>query len=85
MGLVPGVSLAHWIGSRIAARGLTIAARFFTGGEGKGTIEFHGRPGERSGSTSEDDLESARGGSSEVTPAAAYGAYAKNALGLQGI
>ena len=31
MGLVPGVSLAHWISSRIAAKGLTYAARFLRG------------------------------------------------------
>jgi len=32
LGLVPGVSLAQWIGARLAATSLTIAARLFTGG-----------------------------------------------------
>jgi hypothetical protein len=31
LGLVPGVSLAQWIGARLAATSLTVAARLFTG------------------------------------------------------
>lgn len=34
MGLVPGVSLAQWIGTRLAAVGLSYAAKFLPKGNG---------------------------------------------------
>lgn len=35
LGLVPGISLAQWIGSRLAAQSLTLAARFLPGVKSK--------------------------------------------------
>ena len=75
LGLVPGVSLAQWIGARLAAATLTVAARLFTGR----------RKTAESGKThvgayaSEDldgltlDLEGGPSSHSDVTPAAAFG------------
>jgi len=74
MGLVPGVSLAQWIGTRLAARGLTYAASFWFN-ETQTT-----EPAAQEPITSEHDvdLESGKG----MTPAAAYVASTKSALGL---
>jgi hypothetical protein len=95
LGLVPGLSLAQWIGSRLAARSLGFAARIFLGGD---SSFFGANLRSRSGSGVEStlgygmagspaDLESSRGPgiAAELTPAAAYGAYAKGILGLSGM
>lgn len=72
IGLVPGVSLAQWIGTRLAAKGILYAARFWS--KGKSRAAEHTSP-----SSETRDLESG------VTPAAAYVTSTKNALGLQEI
>jgi len=79
MGLVPGVSLAQWIGTRLAARSLAYAARFLS----RGNPQRRGvRPAENSAVSEFDNLESAEGGIS-ITPTASYPS-GKNALGLEG-
>jgi hypothetical protein len=85
LGLVPGASLAQWIGARLAATSLTIAARLFTGGKKSP------RPPSAHGvaSASEDlcDLpavwEKDPPGTSSVTQAATYDSYSNNTLGLE--
>jgi len=85
LGLVPGVSLAQWIGARLAATSLTFAARLFTGRRKPArSLKTH------AGSyASEDlvslapDLEQGSPKTSGVTPAVAYGACAENAVGLE--
>lgn len=73
IGLVPGVSLAQWIGTRLAAKGLSYVVKFWTREKSQNYKE-------ESVPMSEDsDLE--RG----MTPAAAYVASTKNALGLDGV
>jgi hypothetical protein len=100
LGLVPGLSLAQWITSRLAARSLGFAARLFLGNNSSSS--YFGTANNlrsRSGSGVESatlgyhvagspDLESSRGPvrpPAELTPAAAYGAYAKGILGLSGM
>jgi len=81
LGLVPGISLAQWMGARLAAATLTVAARVFTG------YRKSERPSKAHAGAyaSEDlegltlDLEQCR---SDVSSGAAYGAYNKNPLGL---
>jgi hypothetical protein len=76
LGLVPGASIAQWIGARLAATSLTFVARLFTGRR-KST-----RSSTRAGA---DDLapDLEQGSStSDVTPAAAYGSYTKKKLAL---
>ncbi|KAJ8507068.1 hypothetical protein ONZ45_g10529 [Pleurotus djamor] len=73
MGLVPGVSLVQWLGTRIAARSLTFTYH----------IASYAMPSlfEHPGTSPEVDIE----GAPALTPAAAYSASVKNALGLEGI
>jgi hypothetical protein len=105
LGLVPGLGLAQWITSRMAARGLGLAGHLLGGGHNGDSVcgssngsetrpvsrppsyfyysESLGQTGTNSRAGSErgdGDIEGAR-----VTPAAAYGAFAKNALGLEGM
>jgi len=90
LGLVPGVSLAQWIGARLAATSLTIAARLFTRRE----ISARSSKTHAGAYASEDldcltlDLEQG----SPVTPDLRYGgpnivsgARSNNALGLEEI
>ncbi|RDB20104.1 hypothetical protein Hypma_012911 [Hypsizygus marmoreus] len=69
IGLVPGVPLAQWVGTRLAAKGLSYMARAC----------MHGRQDCGDQLVSTTDIE--RG----MTPPAAYVACTKNALGLDGI
>lgn len=83
MGLVPGVSLAQWIGTRLAARSLTYAASFWSSGTqptGRHTPAAERHPAQPE-HDKDIDLESGKG----ITPAAAYVASTKNALGLEGL
>jgi len=102
LGLVPGLSLAQWIASRLAARSLGFAARLFLGNSNSSSSYFGTANNLRSrsgsgvefaalgyghGAPATNDLEGSRGPnrSAELTPAAAYGAYAKGILGLSGM
>jgi hypothetical protein len=67
IGLVPGLTLAQWIGTRLAAKGVSIASRVWTGEKAHGY--------EQAVSTA--DLESG------ATPATAYVTTMKNALGIE--
>ncbi|KAF8897898.1 hypothetical protein BD779DRAFT_1432771 [Infundibulicybe gibba] len=77
IGLVPGVSLAQWIGTRLAARSLSCVSRFWTRGK-----TAHQPPSRSVPSTppTSDPVDLENG----MTPAAAYVASTRNALGLEG-
>ncbi|KDQ64188.1 hypothetical protein JAAARDRAFT_27813 [Jaapia argillacea MUCL 33604] len=66
VGLVPGGTLAQWIGARVAATGLSIVSRML--GFSKTTVNAVASE-RRKGSDREDDLESGRG---DLSPAALY-------------
>jgi len=84
LGLVPGVSLAQWIGARLAATSLTFAARLFTGrGKTARSLKTHaGAYAPEDLDSLAPDLEQGSPKTSDLTPAVAYGTYATNALGL---
>ena len=42
LGLVPGISLAQWIGSRLAAQSLTLAARILSGVKSSNASQYEG-------------------------------------------
>ncbi|TFK43881.1 hypothetical protein BDQ12DRAFT_596847 [Crucibulum laeve] len=74
MGLVPGVSLAQWIGTRLTAAGLSYAAKFLP----KSKPEHYS---ERSAELPTNDVDLENG----MTPTAAYVASTRNTLGAGGI
>ncbi|TFK72012.1 hypothetical protein BDN72DRAFT_764051 [Pluteus cervinus] len=74
IGLVPGISLAQWIGTRLAARSLSMASRFWTRTEALETLPL---PDEERPDTPHPE--------SDLTPAAAYMVSTRNALGLHGL
>ena len=74
LGLVPGVSLAQWIGARLAATSLTIAARLFTG------RRIPARPSKTHHVYETPDLE--QGSATTTDIRYANGVRSNNALGL---
>jgi hypothetical protein len=74
LGLVPGVSLAQWIGARLAATSLTIAARLFTG------RRIPARPSKTHRVYETPDLE--QGSATTTDIRYANGVRSNNALGL---
>ena len=70
IGLVPGLTLAQWISTRLAAKGLSLTSRIWT------REHSHGYGGQ---AMSTSDLKTG------ATPAATYVTSMKNALGLEGV